>query len=89
MALGATPSDVQSRIVLRTLGLAGIGLAVGIAISWVLVRSVSGLLYGIPGADPLAFALSAITLMAIAALAGYLPARSASKIDPMTCLRAE
>jgi predicted permease len=89
MALGASPFDVQSRIVLRTLGLAGLGMLAGIGVSWVLVRSVSGLLYGIPSGDPIAFAAAAVVLTAIAALAGYLPARRASKIDPMICLRAD
>ena len=61
--------DVQSRIVLRTLALAGIGLVVGVAASWVLVRSVSGLLYGVASGDPPTFAAAALILTAIAALA--------------------
>jgi hypothetical protein len=89
MALGASTFDVQSRIVLRTLGLAGLGLLTGVAASWGLVRSIKGLLYGIESSDPLTFAGTALVLTAIAALAGYLPARRASKIDPMICLRAE
>jgi ABC-type antimicrobial peptide transport system permease subunit len=89
MALGASPGDVQSRIVLSTLALAGFGMLAGVVISWMLVRSVSGLLYGIPSGDPVTFAGAAIVLTGIAALAGYLPARRASKIDPMICLRAE
>lgn len=89
MALGASSFDVQSRIVLRTLGLAGLGLLAGIGASWILVRSVSGLLYGVASGDPPTFAAAALLLTAIAALAGYLPARRASKIDPMICLRAE
>jgi ABC-type antimicrobial peptide transport system permease subunit len=75
--------------VLRTLGLAALGMLAGVAVSWVLVRSVSGLLYGIPSGDPPTFAAAALVLTAIAALAGYLPARRASKIDPMICLRAD
>ena len=89
MALGASAGHVQSRIVLRTLGLAGLGMIAGVAVSWLLVRSVSGLLYGIPSGDPPTFAGAVLVLMGIAALAGYLPARRASKIDPMICLRAE
>ncbi len=89
MALGASTFDVKSRIVLRTLGLAGLGLLVGVAASWGLVRSIRGLLYGIEFGDPLTFAAAALVLTAIAALAGYLPARRASKIDPMICLRAD
>jgi predicted permease len=89
MALGATTFDVQRRIVLRTLGLAGLGMLAGVFASWGLVRSMNGLLYGIASGDPLTFAGAAVVLMAIAALAGYLPARRASKIDPMICLRAD
>ena len=89
MALGASPYDVQSRIVIRTLGLSALGMVAGVAVSWVLVHSVSGLLYGIPTGDPPTFAAAAVVLTAIAALAGYLPARRASKIDPMICLRSD
>jgi predicted permease len=89
MALGASTWDVQSRIVLRTLGLAGLGMLAGVVASWGLVRSLGGLLYGIASGDPLTFAATALVLMGIAALAGYLPARRASKIDPMICLRAD
>jgi predicted permease len=89
MALGATAFDVQSRIVLRTLGLAVLGLLAGVIASFALVRSISGLLYGVASSDPLTFAGTAILLTAIAALAGYLPARRASRIDPMICLRGD
>jgi predicted permease len=89
MALGASAFDVQSRIVLRTLGLAGIGLVAGMGASWVVVRSVNGLLYGVGSGDPLTFGAAVLVLAGLAALAGYLPARRASKIDPMICLRAE
>ena len=89
MALGASPFDVQSRIVVRTLGLAGIGMLAGVVASWGVVRSVSSLLYGVAAGDPVTFGGAALILMAIAALAGYLPARRASKIDPMICLRAD
>lgn len=89
MALGASTFDVQKRIVLRTLALASWGMLAGLVVSFVLARFVNGLLYGVPPEDPLTFAAAATGLMTIAALAGYLPARRASKIDPMVCLRAE
>ena len=89
MALGASPYHVQSRIVLRTLALAATGMVAGVSLSWLLVRSVSGLLYGIPSGDPITFAGAALILTLIAGLAGYLPARRASKIDPMICLRSD
>jgi predicted permease len=86
MALGASTFDIKSSIVLRTLALATFGMVVGVVASWGLVRSVEGLLYGVPSGDPPTFAAAALVLTAIAALAGYLPARRASKIDPMICL---
>ena len=89
MALGASTLDVQSRIVLRTIGLAMAGLLAGVLISSGLARSVSGLLFGLTSGDPLTFVAAALVLMTIAVLAGYLPARRASKIDPMICLRAD
>ena len=89
MALGASTYHVQSRIVLRTLGLAALGLLAGVGASWGLVRAVSGLLYGIPAGDPITFVGAALVLTGIAGVAGYLPARRASRIDPMICLRAE
>jgi predicted permease len=89
MALGATALNVQVRIVSGTLVLASLGLVAGLTMSWALVRSASGLLYGIGAGDPVTFAAAAVILMAIAVLAGYLPARRVSGIDPLICLRAE
>ncbi|HET9319490.1 MAG TPA: ABC transporter permease [Bryobacteraceae bacterium] len=89
MALGASAGDLQSRIILQTLGLAAIGMLAGSAVSWILARSLSGLLYGVTPADPITFLGMLIVLTAVAALAGYLPARRASRIDPMVALRAD
>ena len=89
MALGASAGDLQSRIILQTLGLAAIGMLVGSAVSWILARALSGLLYGVTPADPITFLGMLIVLTAVAALAGYLPARRASRIDPMVALRAD
>jgi ABC-type antimicrobial peptide transport system permease subunit len=89
MALGASAGDVQARIVLQTLTLALSGMALGAAASWLLGRSVSGLLYGVTPTDPVTFAAMLAVLTLVAALAGYLPARRASRIDPLLALRAE
>ncbi|MEO6237878.1 MAG: ABC transporter permease [Vicinamibacterales bacterium] len=89
MALGASARDVQARIVGQTLRLAAIGMAIGVAASWALARSLSGLLFGVTAADPATFAGMLLVLGAVATLAGYLPARRASRIDPLTALRAE
>jgi ABC-type antimicrobial peptide transport system permease subunit len=88
MALGASTFDVQSRIVMRTMALAAVGMVVGVIASWTLARSVSGMLFGVTYGDPATFVAAALVLLTIAVLAGYLPARRASKIDPMICLRA-
>ena len=89
MALGASSLDVQSSIVLRTVALAGAGMLMGILASSALTRSVSVLLFGLSSGDPLTFLIAAVLLLSIAAFAGYLPARRASRIDPMICLRSE
>jgi predicted permease len=87
MALGASAETLQRSILLQTLGLAGIGMVVGIVASWALARTLSGLLFGVTSSDPVTFAGMLVILTGVAALAGYLPARRASRIDPMTALR--
>ncbi|HKW96477.1 MAG TPA: ABC transporter permease [Bryobacteraceae bacterium] len=88
MALGASAGDLQARIIAQTLGLAAVGMALGSAASWVLARSLSGLLYGVTAGDPVTFLGMLGLLSAVAIVAGYLPARRASSIDPMAALRA-
>jgi ABC-type antimicrobial peptide transport system permease subunit len=88
MALGATAGDLQARIILQTLTLAAIGMLVGGAASWALARTLSGLLFGVTAGDPVTFLAMLAVLTAVAALAGYLPARRASHIDPIVALRA-
>jgi predicted permease len=87
MALGASAKMLQNSILLQTLGLAGIGMAAGIAASWILARALSGMLFGVTPADPVTFAAMVVILAAVAGLAGYLPARRASRIEPMSALR--
>lgn len=87
MALGASTWQVQGGIVAHTLGLAMAGMVVGAAGSSGLARWLSGLLYGVRFEDPTTFAGTAGLLLALAVLAGYLPARRASRIDPMIALR--
>jgi len=87
MALGASAETLQRSILLQTLGLAGIGMVVGVVASWALARMLSGLLFGVTSSDPVTFAGMLVILTGVAALAGYLPARRASRIDPMAALR--
>jgi predicted permease len=88
MALGASAADLQLRIVSQTVGLAAIGIVLGTGASWALARLLKGFLFGVTSNDPATFLgmVSVLTLVAIAA--GYLPARRASRIDPMSALRA-
>jgi predicted permease len=87
MALGASAVDLQMRIIMQTLGLAAVGMVLGMGASWVLARALSGFLFGVTSTDPVTFAGMLIVLSTVAAIAGYLPARRASRIDPMVALR--
>ncbi len=89
MALGASARDVQTRIVIQTLAMAAIGMTIGVAGSLVLTRSLSGLLFGVTPSDPTTFAAMLLVLAIVAGLAGYVPARRASRIDPLVALRTE
>jgi len=88
MALGASARDLQSRILLRTLGLAAGGLALGMTASRVLSTALGSLLFGVTSGDPITFILMGTLLIAVAAVAGYIPAWRASRIDPMAALRS-
>jgi ABC-type antimicrobial peptide transport system permease subunit len=89
MALGAEQSRVL-RMVLREVALLiVIGLTVGLGAALATTRFVESFLYGIKSNDPLTLSLAAGVLALVAALAGYLPARRASRLDPMAALREE
>jgi predicted permease len=88
MALGASATSLQSRILLRTMGLAALGLALGMAASRALTGALESLLFGVTPGDPVTFVGIGALLIAVAAGAGYIPARRASRIDPMAALRS-
>ncbi len=89
MALGATQSTVQLGVIWKTLRLAFIGIAVGTFAALLVARLIASLLFQTAPNDPFAFAGMVILLAAVALLAGYLPARRASKIHPMIALRTQ
>ena len=88
MALGASASKLQAGIIAQTLGLAAIGMLFGAAASRMLAGALSGLLFGVTANDPLTYLGVPVVLVLVAAVAGYLPARRASRIDPSIALRA-
>jgi putative ABC transport system permease protein len=89
MALGADRSKVLSLVLRQGLLLAGIGIAIGLAAGALAAQLLQSLLYGISTLDPLAFASAVLLFMAVALGANYIPARRATRIDPMIALRTE
>ncbi len=87
MALGATTGKVQWGVIATTLRLTLIGIATGILVSLVVARAIAALLFGTTPTDPVTFAAVILVLAMVAIFAGYLPARKASRIDPMVALR--
>jgi len=89
LALGSQTADVVRLVIGQGMKLVVIGVAFGLAISFALTRLVASLLFEVSATDPVTFAAIASLLMAVAALACYLPARRAAKVDPMVALRCE
>ena len=89
LALGAQPGEVRSMVMRRGLALAGAGVAAGLAASLAATRVLGAELYGVHPADPVTMMAAALALLAAAALACGVPARAASRVDPLTALRAE
>lgn len=89
MALGAQPGSVLKMILRETLALTLIGIAVGIPCALVSARLIAHLLFDLTPYDPVTLALVSIVLVAVGALASYIPARRATKVDPIVALRYE
>ena len=89
MALGARPAEIQRLVVGQAMALAAAGMALGAAGAVALGRTLASLLFQVTPADPTTFAVALVTLAAVALAACYLPARRATRVDPMVALRAE
>ena len=89
MALGAQPRQVLGLVLKQGMLLALIGASLGILVALPVARLASGLLYGVSATDPLTYAAITLLLMSVALLACYLPARRATRIDPLVALRVD
>ena len=89
VTMGARATDVLQLIVRQGMGLVLIGLAIGAAGAFALTRVMSSLLFDVKPADPLTFASVSVLLAAVAFAANYIPARRATRVDPMIALRYE
>lgn len=89
IALGARANDVYRLVLGEGVRLAAAGLAAGAAAALIVTRALSALLYEVSASDPATFAGAALLLFTVAAAAGYLPARRATRVDPVETLRAE
>ena len=89
MALGADRLDVVRLILKQGMRLTGVGILIGLVLSFATTRVLAGLLYGIKADDPLTFASVALFLGAVAFISCYVPARRAASLDPMKSLRSE
>ncbi len=89
MALGANRSDILNMVLRESARVAAIGTGAGIIAGLIVMRAMRGVLYGVSAYDPVSFGGSAVALILVALAASYIPARRATRVDPMVALRYE
>lgn len=89
MALGADRRSVVANVIRETMTLVAVGVVVGLAAAWGLTRLIASTLFGVSAMDPATLALSIAAMLAVALLAGYIPARRAASVNPLVALRQD
>jgi ABC-type antimicrobial peptide transport system permease subunit len=89
MALGAEAGQVRRMVVAQGVRVVAIGVGIGVAVAVVSTRALGSLLFGVPALDATTFVGMSISMVAVGLLASYMPARRASRVDPMESLRGE
>jgi len=89
VALGAGPRDIRQLVVGHGVRLAVFGVAIGLALSFAVTRALSAFLFGISASDPLTYVGTAVVLAVVAMAASYVPARNATRTDPLVALRQD
>ena len=89
IALGARPADVLTLVVKGGMALALTGVGIGVVIAFGLTRLMEAVLFGVTATDALTYAIGSLVLVAVAVLACYVPARRATKVDPLVAMRSE